>query len=92
MAREKEDNGLSRRQFLELILSTSAGLAFFPKTGFLTTKGRRTARKVLVLGLDGLDPVLTAQLMKDNRLPNFKKLASAGSFLPLGSSIPPQSP
>ncbi len=93
MTKEKEDSGLSRRRFLELILGTSAGLAFFPKTGFLTTKGRRqTARKVLVLGFDGLDPILTAELMKDNRLPNFKKLAASGSFLPLGSSVPPQSP
>ncbi|MDD8020376.1 MAG: alkaline phosphatase family protein [Acidobacteriota bacterium] len=93
MAKEKEDNSLSRRRFLELMLATSAGLAFFPQGASLTTRGGRdTARKVLVLGFDGLDPVLTSDLMKANRLPSFRKLASSGSFLPLGSSIPPQSP
>lgn len=48
--------------------------------------------KVLVLGMDGLDPVLVRQLMDEGRLPNLARLAAMGSFRPLETSMPPQSP
>lgn len=51
-----------------------------------------TGRRVIVLGFDGLDYELTRDLMARGRLPNFSKLAARGSFAPLGTSIPPQSP
>ena len=57
--------------------------------------GRRHAalgRRVIVLGFDGLDYGLTRDLMTRGRLPYFSRLAAAGSFAPLGTSIPPQSP
>lgn len=50
------------------------------------------APRVLVLGMDGLDPVLLKRLMDEGRLPNFKKLADKGTFLPLETAMPPQSP
>jgi predicted AlkP superfamily phosphohydrolase/phosphomutase len=52
----------------------------------------RLGRRVIVLGFDGLDYGLTKDLMAAGRLPAFSKLASAGSFGPLGTTIPPQSP
>jgi hypothetical protein len=45
-----------------------------------------------VLGFDGLDYDLTRQLMAAGRMPAFAKLASGGTFAPLGTTIPPQSP
>jgi predicted AlkP superfamily phosphohydrolase/phosphomutase len=48
--------------------------------------------KVIVLGFDGLDHELTAELMAEGRLPNFTRLAEMGGFSPLGTSVPPQSP
>lgn len=48
--------------------------------------------KVLVLGMDGLDPILLSQLMSEDRLPNFSRLASLGSYSPFGTAMPPQSP
>jgi len=48
--------------------------------------------KTLVLGLDGLDHALTQQLIADGRLPHLARLADDGSFVPLGTSFPPQSP
>jgi len=57
--------------------------------------GRRHAvlgRRVIVLGFDGLDYGLTRDLMTRGRLPHFSRLAASGSFAPLGTSIPPQSP
>ena len=49
-------------------------------------------RKVIVLGFDGLDHELTAQMLQSGRLPALAKLAAAGQFAPLGTTIPPQSP
>ena len=49
-------------------------------------------RKVIVLGFDGLDFDLTRQMIASGRLPGFARLADAGGFSPLGTTIPPQSP
>jgi predicted AlkP superfamily phosphohydrolase/phosphomutase len=49
-------------------------------------------KKVLVLGCDGMDPKLLKKLMDAGRMPNFSQLASTGTFAPLETSIPPQSP
>ena len=45
-----------------------------------------------VLGIDGMDPVILQRLMDEGRMPNFKKLATEGTFQQLGTSNPPQSP
>jgi predicted AlkP superfamily phosphohydrolase/phosphomutase len=39
-----------------------------------------------------MDYGLTTTLMAEGRMPNFSKLAAEGSFGPLGTSVPPQSP
>ena len=52
----------------------------------------RLGRRVIVLGFDGLDYTLTRDLMARGRLPNFSRLAAKGTFSPLRTSIPPQSP
>lgn len=51
-----------------------------------------SAKKVIVLGFDGMDYGLTKKLMAEGRMPNFQKLADMGGFSPLGTAIPPQSP
>jgi predicted AlkP superfamily phosphohydrolase/phosphomutase len=48
--------------------------------------------RVIVLGFDGMDYALTRELMAEGRMPNFSRLAAEGSFAPLGTSVPPQSP
>jgi predicted AlkP superfamily phosphohydrolase/phosphomutase len=53
---------------------------------------RETPQKVLILGLDGIDPRLLQLWMKEGKLPYFQRLARQGDFLPLRTSIPPQSP
>ena len=49
-------------------------------------------RRLIILGFDGMDPVLAQQWMDDGSLPNFRKLASMGGFHSLPTSNPPQSP
>ena len=48
--------------------------------------------RVFILGFDGFDFALARDLMAQGRMPNFARVASHGSFSPLISSIPPQSP
>ncbi|MBI4831788.1 MAG: alkaline phosphatase family protein, partial [Candidatus Lindowbacteria bacterium] len=50
------------------------------------------SRRVIVLGIDGMDPIILDRLMKDGKMPNFSDLAQRGSYTRLGTSIPPQSP
>ncbi len=49
-------------------------------------------QRLIILGIDGMDPQLLKQFMREGKMPNFSKLASQGSFRLLTTSIPPQSP
>ena len=49
-------------------------------------------KRVVILGLDGMDPGITVKLMREGRLPNFAKLAESGVFRPLGTTYPSMSP
>jgi predicted AlkP superfamily phosphohydrolase/phosphomutase len=49
-------------------------------------------RRVIVLGLDGQDPELTEQFMRDGLLPNFSRLMKAGSYRRLRTTLPAESP
>lgn len=50
------------------------------------------SQKLIILGIDGMDPQLLRQFMQQGRMPHFSALAQRGSFRELGTSIPPQSP
>jgi len=60
--------------------------------GFLKTSGTPKFKKVMLLGMDGLDPKVVSQLMRQDKLPNFLKLSMRGGFSPLTTSNPAQSP
>jgi predicted AlkP superfamily phosphohydrolase/phosphomutase len=49
-------------------------------------------KKVLLIGIDGMDPEISEKLMSEGKLPNFKKLADDGTFINLNTSYPPHSP
>jgi len=58
-------------------------------------RGRRKnarARRVVVLGLDGLDPGLCRRYMAAGLLPAFSRLRDEGTFRPLGTTYPAMSP
>ncbi len=48
-------------------------------------------KKVVVLGMDALDPNLLERFIKDNKLPNFSKLKNTGTYARLETTNPPQS-
>ncbi len=53
---------------------------------------RQFAQKVWVIGFDGVDPDWLKVWVDQGKLPHFKKLMEEGSFRPLTSTNPPQSP
>ena len=85
---------MDRREFMKIGLGTASALALGgSRTPLIRAAGKRTtARKVIVLGFDGLDPHLVRVWMDQGKLPAFKKLAAQGGLSTLQTSIPPQSP
>ncbi len=51
-----------------------------------------SARRVIIMGFDGMDPGTTANLMAEGKLPNLKALSENGFFAPLQTTCPPISP
>ncbi|MFH1761514.1 MAG: alkaline phosphatase family protein, partial [bacterium] len=59
----------------------------------LFNTGRKDNKmRVIVIGIDGMDPQKTEEMMKNGRLPNFTKMAQEGSYNRLATTNPPQSP
>ncbi len=86
--------GFTRREFMRLQLYGSAYVAMGGMAGLACNRkqGRETETKVIVLGLDGMDPHLVSRMMREGMLPTFSRIARDGYFGPLGTSTPPQSP
>ena len=82
---------MRRREFVKLI-ATSAGAAILPSCGRTAGNAPAASRRVLVVAFDGLDPRIVRSLMAAGRLPNFARLASAGSFKQIATSTPPHTP
>ena len=53
---------------------------------------RSRVKKVIVLGLDGLEPSICERMMADGELPNMKRLMESGAYRHLGTSTPALSP
>lgn len=74
-----------------------AGLLVLFGSMLLISCGRSGPRwhghhKLIILGIDGMDPDLLTQFAREGKMPNFTKLMEQGSFRKLTTSIPPQSP
>jgi len=89
MAHRKPPERPDRRSFVRAL--AGATVAGFP---YISCRGRSstTEKKVIVLGLDGLDPKILQGLIDAGRAPNFRKLAQMGTFSRLGTTMPALSP
>jgi len=54
--------------------------------------GRARAKRVIVVGLDGIDPLLCDDFMARGLMPNLQGLAEAGGYRRLATTLPPMSP
>ena len=52
----------------------------------------RSVKKIIFLGLDGLDPKLTERFLAEGKLPNLAKLKEQGSYRRLRTTFPALSP
>jgi predicted AlkP superfamily phosphohydrolase/phosphomutase len=84
---------VNRRTFLKRAALTTAvgaagaaGVSYW--LGGKTRLSRSSGKKVLVIGIDGMDPRLCQRMMAEGLLPNLARL----HFRPLATSCPPQSP
>ncbi|MFQ5640739.1 MAG: alkaline phosphatase family protein [bacterium] len=62
---------------------------FFKRRKALT---KAKTERVVILGLDGLEPTITERLLKEGKLPNLKKLQEQGSYSHLQTTYPALSP
>ncbi|MCK5785570.1 MAG: alkaline phosphatase family protein [Candidatus Sabulitectum sp.] len=81
---------MKRRDFLKKALLTPAALAAL-SAGCGKTAGV-SGKRLIVLGVDGMDPNLLESFVEKGLMPNTKRLMEMGSFSRLGTSNPPQSP
>ncbi|HTR26290.1 MAG TPA: alkaline phosphatase family protein [Terriglobales bacterium] len=73
-----------------LLAACAAGLLTFISCE--RPHGASNSPRMIVIGVDGLDPDLLIRYMADGKMPNFARLAQQGSFKRLTTAIPPQSP
>ncbi|HSN87497.1 MAG TPA: alkaline phosphatase family protein, partial [Thermoanaerobaculia bacterium] len=67
-------------------------LALAPLAAPLPAQEGQQSPKLIILGFDGADGDLARQWMDEGKLPNLAKLRSEGTFAPLRSTIPSQTP
>ncbi len=100
MSKRRNDNTLtnlghrkvSRRSFIRATAGGLAAGALGLPLASCTSSRAATNKKVIVLGLDGLDPKMTQVMIDTGRAPNFKRLQEMGIFRPLGTTMPALSP
>lgn len=83
---------------LGAVLSALSMLLFWPVKRVIRMLFRKKPpqkprfKRVVVLGLDGLDYQLTRRLLDAGKLPNLAQLRDTGNLNPLASTLPPISP
>ncbi len=93
-------DNLRKQRFSRRTLVTGGALAvgaaaYAGKNYFVGGPNRvskSVGKKVIVIGIDGMDPRLSQSMMAAGDLPNLAKMTESGGFSKLGTSIPPQSP
>lgn len=85
--------------FLGAVFLAVATILFFPiRMAWIAIKrwrrgtGEARVRRVVVMGLDGLDPNLVQQYIDEGHMPNFARLAKEGYAGPLATTFPSISP
>jgi predicted AlkP superfamily phosphohydrolase/phosphomutase len=77
------------------VLASVGSVLIWPfRWAWLALRRKRDARvkKLIFLGLDGLDAKLTERFMEEGKLPNLKALRAVGSYSRLRTTFPPLSP
>ncbi len=74
------------------LFATALAVASFAVAGCTPHRDVSAMKKVVVLGIDGMDYAVTRRLIDEGRLPNLARMERSGGFTPLQTAVPPQSP
>ncbi len=87
---------ITRRDFIKQSTAAAAvlatGLTSRPARGQAQKPRGLAGKKFIVIGFDGMDPLLCTRLMDQGKLPNLDRMRKNNGFRPLTTSNPPQSP
>jgi predicted AlkP superfamily phosphohydrolase/phosphomutase len=84
--------------FMAAMLSGLVAIFLWPaRRLFRYVRGRKAfararVKRVVILGLDGMEPSLAEKYMAEGKMPNLTKLAKQGSYRKLATTAPPLSP
>ncbi len=84
--------------FFVAFFSGLAAIFLWPIRWFFRfLRGRRAhararVKRFVILGLDGMEPTLAEKYMAEGKMPNLARLKEKGSYLRLGTTLPPLSP
>ncbi|MDD4909427.1 MAG: alkaline phosphatase family protein [Candidatus Omnitrophica bacterium] len=83
---------LFRRRIPQLILVVIIALIIMiVRSDMFKGLFMQDSKKVIILGMDGLEPGIVEKLMREGRLPNFSRLKDIGAYSKLHTSIPSES-
>lgn len=74
-----------------LFVAVIAGMAL-AGAGCTRPRDVSAMKKVVVLGIDGMDYGMARRLIDEGKLPNLARMEKSGGFTPLHTAVPPQSP
>ena len=84
---------ISRRTLLQGAAAALTGMAAGHALPALAGNARRrNPPRVIILGIDGMDPLFTQGLINQGGMPHFARLRDKGGFYRLATTNPPQSP
>ncbi len=83
--------------FIGILLAVVAVLAWPIRVLIRSVRGRgklgpHAAKRVVVMGLDGFDPVICRKMMDEGQLPHLTALRQEGGYRPLLTTFPAMSP
>ncbi len=84
--------------FFAAFLSGLVAIVWWPFRWMIRlVRGRRAmararVKRVVILGLDGMEPTLADKFMAEGKMPNLRRLAESGTYTRLGTTAPPLSP
>jgi predicted AlkP superfamily phosphohydrolase/phosphomutase len=91
----KRNTNINRRTLIAgaAVATAAAGIGVGNYWLGASKRGHRGGgKKVIILGIDGMDPRLCDRMIALGLLPNLAKMRETGGFRPLATSTPPQSP
>ncbi len=91
-----KENPLIGVTIISAFILAASGLVWYvfisPSDGGNVYMENVTTKKVIYLGMDGLDPKIMERLMDAGELPNFSRLRQTGGYAHMQTSNPAQSP